>query len=33
VRDVVLQLVMVFAKPLDLLQEHPTFLAGLLEDL
>jgi hypothetical protein len=32
-RDVVLQLVMVFAEPLDLLQEHSTFFAGLLEDL
>jgi len=32
-RDVVLQLVVILAKPLDLLQEHPTFFAGLLEDL
>jgi len=32
-RDVVLQLIMIFAKPLDLLQEHPTFFAGLFEDL
>jgi len=31
--DVVLQLVVIFAEPLDLLEEHPTFFAGLLEDL